>query len=111
VLAIVPDGSMRYWRRLHQGNFELPGAKSFAVHYRGRGFRCFRISRPSASELVSSEDEGSDSPVTPKVTKATRDRARLNAAADGRLRPQVLPRFRSALWARSALRRTLHPAI
>ena len=41
------------------------------------------ISRPSASELVSSEDEGWDSPVTPNVTDRPCGRARQQTAVCG----------------------------
>jgi hypothetical protein len=58
VLAIVPDGGIRYWRWLHQRKLEGAGVKFFAVHYRGKDFDPLEISRPSASELGSSEDEG-----------------------------------------------------
>ncbi|ABE64675.1 hypothetical protein Nham_4006 [Nitrobacter hamburgensis X14] len=58
VLAIVPDESIRYWRWLHQRKLEGAGIEFFAVHHRGKDFDPLEISRPSATELVSSEDEG-----------------------------------------------------
>lgn len=58
VLAIVPDGSKRYWQWLHQRKIEGPGVKFFAVHYRGKDFDPLEIGRPPAGVLVSSEDEG-----------------------------------------------------
>ena len=58
VLAIVPDVSLRNWQWLHQQKLEATGIRFFAVHYRGKDFDPLEISRPSASELVSSEDEG-----------------------------------------------------
>ena len=60
VLAIVPGHIFPpdYWWWLHERRLEGIGVEFFAVSYRGKDFDPVELSRPSASELVSSEDEG-----------------------------------------------------
>jgi hypothetical protein len=58
VLAIVPGGSIGYWRWLNQRKLEGTGVQFFAVQYSGKVLEPLEISRPAASELASSEDEG-----------------------------------------------------